>query len=64
MLISGEEDPVGSFGKGVRKVEDCLRQAGVRDVQCNLYPQMRHEILNELEKETVWEDVLQWLNKH
>ena len=64
LLISGEEDPVGSFGKGVRKVEDRLHQAGVRDVQCNLYPQMRHEILNELEKETVWEDVLQWLNKH
>lgn len=64
LLISGEDDPVGGFGKGVRQVEERLRGAGVRDVTCILYPQMRHEILNELQKETVWEDILQWLNKY
>ena len=61
LLISGEDDPVGGFGKGVRTVEKRLQQAGLKDLTTVLYPNMRHEILNELEKETVWKDILAWL---
>ena len=61
LLISGEDDPVGGFGKGVRTVEKCLQQAQLKDLTTVLYPNMRHEILNELEKETVWKDILAWL---
>ncbi len=63
LLIAGEEDPVGSYGQGPRQVTEALRRAGVRDVTLKLYPGMRHEVLNELGKETVYEDVLGWLSK-
>jgi alpha-beta hydrolase superfamily lysophospholipase len=61
LLVSGEEDPVGGWGKGVRTVEKRIREAGIQDLTAILYPEMRHEILNELDKETVWEDILKWL---
>lgn len=61
LVISGELDPVGSFGRGVRMVADRMKTAGVSDLSLMLYPDMRHEILNELEHETVWSDILEWL---
>ena len=63
LLISGEEDPVGGFGKGVRAVEKRLRAVGVSDLTAILYPNMRHEILNEIERNTVWSDIKQWLEQ-
>lgn len=62
LLMSGEMDPVGSWGKGVRLVDTALREAGVKDVTLRLYPEMRHEILNEIGKETVWRETLEWIN--
>jgi alpha-beta hydrolase superfamily lysophospholipase len=61
LLISGENDPVGNYGGGVREVARSLQRAGVKNVCLKLYPDMRHEILNELGKETVWEDILRYL---
>ena len=61
LLVSGADDPVGSWSKGVRMVADMLEQAGVQDLTTKLYPNMRHEILNELEKETVWTEICQWM---
>ena len=61
LLISGAMDPVGDFGKGVRKVHALFQAAGVRDVTLKLYPELRHEILCETDRETVFEDVFQWL---
>ena len=63
LLISGEMDPVGSWGKGVRRVADRMREAGVNDLTLTLYPDMRHEILNEIDHKTVWSDILQWLEQ-
>ncbi len=63
LLVSGDADPVGSFGKGVKKVEARLRDAGMRDLTCVLYPDMRHEILNEIGKETVWKEIAEWMEK-
>lgn len=63
LFISGEEDPVGGFGKGVRRVERMFREAGMKDVECRLYPEDRHELLNELDKEQVYEDVFQWMER-
>lgn len=63
-LIAGEEDPVGSYGEGPRQVEGWLREAGLQDIQLKLYPGMRHEVLNELGKEQVYQDVLDWLLLH
>ena len=63
LVVSGDMDPVGAWGKGVRKVADRMKAAGVKDLTLRLYPDMRHEILNEIEQETVWSDILEWLEQ-
>ena len=63
LFISGGMDPVGDCGKGVMRAYESFRKAGVRDVSVKLYPDLRHEILCETEKETVFEDVLHWLEE-
>lgn len=60
LFISGEQDPVGDFGKGVRRAWDSFRKAGVRQVDLKLYPGLRHEILNEDGCEAVYGDLLAW----
>jgi len=63
LLIAGEEDPVGAYGKGVRQVEQLLRESAHSNVECKLYPGLRHEILNEDIKDEVYADVLAWCDK-
>ena len=63
LFISGEDDPVGDMGKGVRRAYAAFRRAGVRDAELKLYPGLRHEILNEADRETVYEDVCRWLER-
>ena len=63
LLIAGEDDPVGSYGAGVKKVYDALVSAGHNNVEMKLYPGDRHEILNETDKKNVFADVLMWLEK-
>lgn len=63
-MISGEQDPVGSYGRGVEKVYERLQRAGVEDVTLKLYPDMRHEIFNEIGRETVYADLAAWLSEH
>ncbi len=62
-LFSGEEDPVGNYGKGVHQVENWLKDAGVGPLICRMYPKGRHEMLNEKDKEIVYNDVLIFLRK-
>ena len=61
LFISGEMDPVGDCGNGVKRAFESFRKAGVRDISLKLYPELRHEILNETCRETVYEDIYQWL---
>ncbi len=63
-LFSGDMDPVGDYGEGVKKVAGLLRQAGVKDVRVTLYPGGRHEMLNETGRQQVYEDVLAWAEQH
>lgn len=60
-LFSGEADPVGNMGKGVINVKQLLDKAGLQDVTMKLYPEGRHEMLNELNKQEVMDDLVQWL---
>lgn len=64
LFISGDKDPVGQNGKGVTKVAAFFRQAGTKDLTVHLYPGARHEILNELNREEVFGDILTWLEAH
>lgn len=62
LYIAGEGDPVGSMGRGVRAAAQLARDAGVRDVTCTIYENMRHEILNEADHQRVFDDVAAWLD--
>jgi alpha-beta hydrolase superfamily lysophospholipase len=62
-FIAGEEDPVGGYGSGVKRAAKEFQKAGMEKVSLKLYPQCRHEILNELNKEEVFDDVLTWLKE-
>ena len=60
LLTAGEDDPVGQYGEGVKQVYNDLKLAGKKDVTLKLYPGMRHEILNEVDRATVYEDIAAW----
>ena len=62
-LFSGECDPVGNMGKGVVNVKNALTKAGLEDVAMRLYPEGRHEMLNELNKAEVMNDLLAWVEE-
>ncbi len=64
LIISGEKDPVGEMGKGVKKVCNLYRKAGIADVSLELLPSMRHEVLNETDRMEVYVKILNWLEKH
>lgn len=64
LLVSGADDPVGDMGVGVKKVYYMMQEAGMEDVTYKLYENDRHEILNELDKQRVYEDIHAWLNVH
>ena len=63
-FVSGEDDPVGDYGKGVIKAKNKLVKAGVKDVSIKLYQNSRHEILNDDCKQEVRNDILEFLLRH
>lgn len=60
-ILSGSEDPVGDYGKGVIRVYQQFLKLGIKNATIKLYPESRHEILNEINRTIVYEDVLRWL---
>ncbi len=62
LFISGWKDPVGENGKGVRRAFKSFCDAGMKHVHIKLYPDARHELLNELNKDEVMGDILDWIN--
>lgn len=61
-FVAGEDDPVGDYGKGVRKAVTMFQEIGMKHVSLKLYPTDRHEILNETDRGQVYEDLYSWLN--
>lgn len=64
LLLSGEDDPVGDYGEGPKAVARRLKDAGVKEVTCQLYPGGRHEMFNETNRQEVYEDLLAFLEGH
>ena len=64
LFISGEEDPVGEYGAGVRRALESFRKAGMKRAELKLYPGDRHELLNEPDRDAVCGDILAWLKAH
>ena len=62
LMASGDKDPVGDNGKGVKQVADQFRAAGISSVTVTLYPNARHEILNETNRDEVMSDIIAWLD--
>ena len=62
-FMSGDADPVGDYGKGVEAAYNAFCKAGLKDVTIRLYPDGRHEMLNEVNKAKVYQDILNWLNE-
>ena len=62
-FIAGKEDPVGPYGKGVEQARKAFQKAGMVRTSIKLYPDCRHEILNETNRQEVYEDVLAWLRQ-
>lgn len=62
-FMSGAEDPVGDYGVGVEKAYKAFCDAGLHDVTIRLYPNGRHEMLNETNNQEVYQDILNWLNE-
>ncbi|MBU5584448.1 lysophospholipase, partial [Enterococcus sp. S181_ASV_20] len=64
LFLSGKEDPVGEYGKGVMKAAKTYQAAGVKQVTVKLYENARHELLNEAQKLTFFHDICKWMEKN
>lgn len=61
LFISGEDDPVGNYGRGVFQAAEIYTQAGLDNIAVMLFSESRHELLHEHNKEEVYELIKQWL---
>ena len=61
LIISGDDDPVGEGGRGVRKLGSMFWKAGIKDLKVKIFEGYRHEILNEIGKEQVYIYLKDWM---
>lgn len=61
VFAAGTDDPVGGYGKGVRRIYEKYKAAGIRDVTLRLYSGDRHELLNETDRKQVTQDLHHWM---
>jgi alpha-beta hydrolase superfamily lysophospholipase len=60
LILGGERDPVGGQ-KGLTRLADAYRQTGHNDLTLTIYPQGRHEMLNETNRDEVTNDIINWV---
>lgn len=63
LFVAGAKDPVGDYSAGVKRAVDSVMKAGVTNVRMKLYPEGRHEILNDADPQEVYEDILSFLEE-
>ena len=61
VIMSGDMDPVGNYGKGPRYVYKQLMINGADNVHLKTYPGARHELFNEINADEVFDDMLEWI---
>ena len=61
--MSGDKDPVGKNGKGILRLRYRYINLGAKDVSCKLYEGGRREMLNEINKDEVIENIIFWINE-
>ena len=62
-IFSGSDDPVGGYGYATKKLYEFYKKIGYRDLTLKLYAKGRHEMLNEVNRQEVYSDLLTWLNR-
>ncbi|WP_112181809.1 MULTISPECIES: alpha/beta hydrolase [Paraliobacillus] len=60
-FISGTNDPVGKFTKGVNKTIKQYQSKGINKIDFKFYQDARHELLHEINRQEVMEDIHKWL---
>ena len=61
LFLSGDKDPVGNCGKGVEKAYNSFKKAGMSDISRKLYPGLRHDILHEDCRESIYDEIYRWM---
>lgn len=64
LIVSGTHDPVSKMSRGIEDLEQKLRRSGIRDLTTKLYPKGRHEMLNELNRKDVMDDIYNWIHQN
>lgn len=62
-LFAGDQDPVGDNGKGMKRLYDAYKRAAIFDVRLKLYPDGRHEMFNETNRQEVADDFISWCDE-
>ncbi|MCR4593982.1 MAG: alpha/beta hydrolase [Clostridiales bacterium] len=62
LLLAGTNDPAGDYSKGVNDVYKTLKKTGHKKVTIKLYDGARHELLNEINRDEVTADIIEWLD--
>ena len=63
LFLSGDKDPVGEQGKGVKKAYESFKKSGIKDVEMKLYSDLRHDILHEDSRSQIFEDIYIWIKE-
>lgn len=63
LFVAGDSDPVGDYGTAVCRVAESFKKLGMKHVECKLYTGMRHELVNEIGREQVDRDILNWVKR-
>jgi alpha-beta hydrolase superfamily lysophospholipase len=61
LFISGEDDPVGNYVKGVTKAFNIYKESGLKDITLKIIPGAHHELLNEIDKDDTMAILSTWL---
>lgn len=61
--FAGDKDPVGLNGKGFLQLIKNWQEAGIKDITYDLYKNGRHEMLNDVNREEVVENLVKWMGK-
>lgn len=62
LFISGSDDPVGNYEKGVWKSVQLYKNVGIKSIDTHVFKNSRHEILNDLVKDEVHSVIYNWIN--
>ncbi|MGD9901652.1 MAG: alpha/beta fold hydrolase [Spirochaetales bacterium] len=61
LILSGQKDALTKNGALVKKLDEFYKKCGVNKVEVKVYENDRHEVLNEVNRKAVYEDILKFV---